>query len=274
VTAPTIATIKRLFSLTGNRCAFPGCNNPLIDASGVLIGDVCHICADNPGGKRYDPRQTEGDRQAFSNLIVLCKNHHAVIDGDEAVYTVAVLQEMKSQHEARATKPFLIGDDVAARIVAFMAGVVVAGTFGELAREIGAVIKAVREALPSVEKSPKEKLIEELLQTLRFAPKGVIQHFAIDPAHQDLGGFFSAIFRSSGWRDLGQLPGSRRADRPELILLFSLPDLHQVSNATQAIDEVFRKCGFVTVREEEQEAYLSATDGRLRILWAIGSHRP
>jgi hypothetical protein len=276
VVGPTITTIKKLFSLTRNRCAFPGCTNPLINASGVLIGEVCHICADNPGGKRYDPHQTEAERQAFSNLIALCANHHKVIDGDDVAYTVAALQEMKRQHEAKATKPFVISDDLTARIVAFMAGATLARGLVEIAREIDAVIKAIAEVPPSVKKSPKEIFVEELLQTLRFAPKGVIQHFAVDPAHLELAVFFSRIFKSSGWRDLGRLefdPASKTAGRSELVLVFSLSDPHQISNAKQAIDAVFAKCGFIKTWEDDQEAYESAATGRLRVLLMIGTRR-
>ena len=57
-------------------CAFPGCTEILVDKAGLLLGEVCHICGDKPGAKRYDPAQTEAKRQSFSNLIVLCANHH------------------------------------------------------------------------------------------------------------------------------------------------------------------------------------------------------
>jgi hypothetical protein len=159
VVAPTIRTIKKLFSLSGNQCAFPGCRNRLVDQSSLLIGEVCHICADRPGGKRYDPQQTEAERQVLANLIVLCPNHHTVVDSDDTVYTVAALREMKRQHEAKSIKPFVISDDLAARIVAFIAGATVASALDEIAREIGGVIKALAEALPLREKSPKEKFI-------------------------------------------------------------------------------------------------------------------
>jgi hypothetical protein len=108
--------------------------------------------------------------------------------------------------------------------------------------------------------------------TLRFAPKGVIQHAAADPAHLDLAAFFSAVFKASGWRDLGRFepaPGSRRSPRPELIL-FLLSDPHQISNATQAIDEVFAKSGFVKVREHDEDAYRSASNESLRVVLMIG----
>jgi hypothetical protein len=114
-------TIKQLFALSGNRCAFPNCQNRLVDpSSGTLIGDVCHICADSAGGKRYDPQQTEEERQGFSNLILMCKNHHAVVDDDDATYTVAALRAMKEQHEAKATADFVITDDLVTALPNFL----------------------------------------------------------------------------------------------------------------------------------------------------------
>tara|TARA_R110002110_G_scaffold289_8_gene1160 strand:+ start:865 stop:1635 length:771 start_codon:yes stop_codon:yes gene_type:complete len=43
------------------------------------------------------------ERHGFANLILLCANHHKVIDDDEIAYTVNRLLEMKSAHEDHAT---------------------------------------------------------------------------------------------------------------------------------------------------------------------------
>src|SRR5216683_4619143 len=96
---PTSATLKRLFAVSGNQCAFPKCTAPLIH-EGVLTGEVCHIKAASLEGPRYDPSQTEKERHAFDNLVVMCQPHHTVIDADEVAYTVERLQDLKQQHEA------------------------------------------------------------------------------------------------------------------------------------------------------------------------------
>ena len=88
--SPPIATIKRLFLRTGNWCAFPNCTERLVENGGLLIGEVCHICADKAGGKRYDPTHTDEERQSYENLIVLCPNHHPRIDSDESTYIRSV----------------------------------------------------------------------------------------------------------------------------------------------------------------------------------------
>jgi hypothetical protein len=99
---PSVKTIKRLFTLSGNRCAFPQRMVQLIRNS-TVIGEICHIKSANPGGPRYDISQSDEERHDFNNLILLCRNHHVEVDGDERAYTVSRLLEMKQKHEASAT---------------------------------------------------------------------------------------------------------------------------------------------------------------------------
>ena len=97
----TTPTLKRLFSLSGNRCAFPECSEPICDQSGTLFADICHIEAANEGGERYNASMTDEQRRDFANLFLLCKKHHTVTN-DVILYPVALLRDMKAQHEAKA----------------------------------------------------------------------------------------------------------------------------------------------------------------------------
>jgi hypothetical protein len=57
--SPSNKTIKRLFALSGNACAFPKCPVFLVDEdNGSVVGEICHIKARNPHGARYDSTQT------------------------------------------------------------------------------------------------------------------------------------------------------------------------------------------------------------------------
>lgn len=104
MSSPTSKTIKQLFALSGNRCAFESCTQPIYDsASGSIVGEICHICADNPGGPRYDVLQTEDERQGGGNLILFCGVHHKVVDDDEANFPVERLRAMKARHESGQT---------------------------------------------------------------------------------------------------------------------------------------------------------------------------
>ncbi len=113
---PTIATIKRLFAVSGNQCAFPGCSTPLV-VSGTVTGEVCHIRARSPDGPRYDPTQTDEERHAFENLVLMCPVHHRIVDADPGTYTVEKLLGIKARHEARHAGGPEPGDDVAQRFL-------------------------------------------------------------------------------------------------------------------------------------------------------------
>lgn len=98
---PSAATIKRLFALSNNRCSFPRCISPIISASGSILGKICHIKARKRGGPRFDSKQSDEERHSFDNLILLCGQHHDVIDKESGIYTADILCEMKQAHERR-----------------------------------------------------------------------------------------------------------------------------------------------------------------------------
>jgi hypothetical protein len=101
---PTLQAIKKLFAVSGNRCAFQECSTPLVDpASGKVTGRICHIKAQSVGGPRYDADQSEAERHGFENLLLMCPVHHDVIDADAENYSVERLQKMKLDHEFSVT---------------------------------------------------------------------------------------------------------------------------------------------------------------------------
>lgn len=102
---PSTATIKRLFAISGNLCAFPKCKQTLVDQdSGKVIGEICHIKAQNKGGPRYDSEQKDKERHSFDNLILMCPVHHQIIDADTEKYSVEALFKIKDDHHNKTTK--------------------------------------------------------------------------------------------------------------------------------------------------------------------------
>jgi hypothetical protein len=258
MSGPSVTTIKRLFALSGNRCAFPGCTHPLFDQKGALIADVCHIAGDKPGAKRYDPSQTDEQRQGFNNLIVLCANHHRVVDSDEVTYTRPALRGMKRVHEASATEEFVISDQQAKKIATFLGGAVAATALGEVARQVADVFRTIKDALPrsgSESRKTTDGLPQALIDALRYAPTGSFQVLSMDEPHRKLGEFFVEVFKGAGWRLIEGASLELNHPLPPLAMIFILRDRHQVSNTQRAIWEVFEKCGFEsdgsgTVRKE------------------------
>lgn len=93
------STLKKLFSLSGNICAFKSCNSKIIDEFESIIGEISHIEGEKLGSARYNSNMTDHQRNSFENLILLCSTHHTQIDKNQEFYSVSYLKEMKSQHE-------------------------------------------------------------------------------------------------------------------------------------------------------------------------------
>lgn len=124
--SPSVSTVKRLFVVSSNRCAFPRCQQALVH-SGKVTGRICHIKAASPQGPRYDVHQTDAERHGFDNLILMCPIHHDVIDADVVAYTVDRLRAMKAQHEAAASSPPNLPDEIAAQMIVNIGDVNVEG---------------------------------------------------------------------------------------------------------------------------------------------------
>jgi RNA polymerase sigma factor (sigma-70 family) len=108
VVAPSIATLKELFALSMNVCAFAdpdsrvACEERLADPTWESVkAEVCHIRGQKVGSARHDPNYDDVD--GFENLILFCPNDHTMVDKlQPAHYTVEMLEEMKRRHEERA----------------------------------------------------------------------------------------------------------------------------------------------------------------------------
>jgi hypothetical protein len=98
------STLKRLCMLSQNTCAFTGCNDVLSKPTGTITGDVCHIRAASKKGARFDPLQSEEARHSFSNLVLMCVEHHRIIDAEPLTYTTQILEKMKRDHESKGVE--------------------------------------------------------------------------------------------------------------------------------------------------------------------------
>ncbi len=98
--------MKLLSMMSGGVCAFRGCGRSLIEPSTelddpVIIGEAAHIVADSRQGPRGEYPLDEKERSKHTNLIFLCVDHHKIIDRQKRTFSVAVLQQMKLDHETR-----------------------------------------------------------------------------------------------------------------------------------------------------------------------------
>ena len=105
--AITDHTRKVLWSLSGNACA--RCDAPLVrlpEAKGdvhAIVGRECHIVARSLTGPRGDA-EPRGGIDDYKNLILLCANCHAVVDGQPERWTPDELRKMKREHEQKVAQ--------------------------------------------------------------------------------------------------------------------------------------------------------------------------
>jgi hypothetical protein len=154
-----LKTVKRLFAVSSNRCAFPACTNPIVEESGTVTGEIAHIRSASPNGPRHDPVQNTEERHGFANLILLCGRHHAIIDAEVEEYPVPRLERMKHEHETRGAieiSPF--HGMSAQRLLEKYENVVIVNDGGNVAYKSPGAIQAQTVNLKTTKKS------------VRFAP--------------------------------------------------------------------------------------------------------
>jgi hypothetical protein len=98
--------LKILWGKAAGRCSMPECRKQLVsDASdavpskAILHGENCHIVAEKPDGPRGKSKLKTPDRNRYPNLILLCANHHTIIDQDPTSWPIELLHQIKSDHE-------------------------------------------------------------------------------------------------------------------------------------------------------------------------------
>jgi len=99
--ATSKATAKRLFALSCNICAYPGCETKLSKREWPsVMARECHIRAQRPGGARFDPEYL--DVHGFDNIILMCPSCHEMVDVlEQDEWTVERLEDLKATHEQR-----------------------------------------------------------------------------------------------------------------------------------------------------------------------------
>lgn len=97
-------TRLKLWMKTGGRCQFKHCNKPVYEHGMTLqdgnFADIAHII----GAKKSAARGGELSKELqveYSNLMLLCKDCHKLIDDNEDYYDAETLRQWKQEHENR-----------------------------------------------------------------------------------------------------------------------------------------------------------------------------
>lgn len=92
-----------LIGKSGAKCEFRGCDKKILEETltgkSGIYSNFAHIIADRANGPRGDKELSPKLAKEESNVMVLCFEHHKLIDENEKEYTVELLNEMKNEHE-------------------------------------------------------------------------------------------------------------------------------------------------------------------------------
>lgn len=77
----------------------------------VVLGEMAHIVAERAAGPRGNAAVSVAERNRAENLILLCNNHHQLIDSQPQTYTVERLRAMKEAHEEWVEKTLGRGNE-------------------------------------------------------------------------------------------------------------------------------------------------------------------
>lgn len=103
-------TLRKLVAiLSGYRCSFPDCNQELT-INGTFIGEIASIEALTASGPRYNDKADPGVLVTPENYLLLCPNHHRVIDHQPEIFTVRWLKEAREKHFDRIREALVSGE--------------------------------------------------------------------------------------------------------------------------------------------------------------------
>jgi hypothetical protein len=109
---PPESQVRILFGKNAGRCAYPECGKLLVMPSRRVrdqpknVGKIAHITAASPSGPRYDASLTTEQRRSEPNLILLCGDHHDVVDAQLEFHTTEWLQKAKADNEERVSRGY------------------------------------------------------------------------------------------------------------------------------------------------------------------------
>ena len=102
---PSELTICMLCANAAGRCEFEGCNEYVFQDNLTLRkfnkSNVAHIVASSSEGPRGDNKRSYELSDKLSNLMLMCPEHHKLIDDSVNDYPEDKLIEMKMKHEER-----------------------------------------------------------------------------------------------------------------------------------------------------------------------------
>lgn len=95
--------VKQLWALSAGRCNYPSCRTVCVIKSTrdgqAIVGDIAHVIAHSASGPRFDATYSTQSLDSYDNWILLCPNHHRLVDSLPSAYPTQVLRRWKLEHE-------------------------------------------------------------------------------------------------------------------------------------------------------------------------------
>ncbi len=115
----------KLWAVSGGRCEL--CNRLLYSdihyGYDGNFGEMAHIHAVSEGGPRHKVGMTREEKNRIENLMLLCEEHHHMIDSNPENYSDGTLMQRKRQHEERIRRVTEIPEEQSCRIVSYFSNI-------------------------------------------------------------------------------------------------------------------------------------------------------
>ena len=106
---------NRLYGASAGRCQFKGCNKDVtlhsLTRQAAALGEKAHIVAFKKDGPRGRQGKRPADVHDISNLMLLCRECHWLIDTRWQDYPRELLESFKREHEERVRRATEIGPE-------------------------------------------------------------------------------------------------------------------------------------------------------------------
>ncbi|SHM33977.1 protein of unknown function [Halomonas cupida] len=89
---------RELAVLSGYKCSFPGCEQNLMLDGASFIGQLASIEAVHSHGPRHNPSKNETSLLEIDNYLLLCPNHHVIVDRQPEIYSAEWLKKAREDH--------------------------------------------------------------------------------------------------------------------------------------------------------------------------------
>lgn len=115
----------KLWAVSGGRCEM--CNRLLYSdlsfGADGNFGELAHIHAVSAEGPRHKIGMTPEEKNNIENLVLLCGEHHHLVDANPLDYGEGYLVKRKRKHEERIRSVTDIGADQSCRMVSFFSNI-------------------------------------------------------------------------------------------------------------------------------------------------------